>query len=342
MTHVRTGERGIALAAAVFGLVVLAALLAGLWFAAFQEYRVGTNVIRDRRAFDAAEAGLETALAGWDARTLNRLGINDTFAFAGSLSGGTARYAGLVQRLGPSLFVIRSTGRDANGSSQRTLAVVARLAPLRLAVSAALVAAGPVRLGAGALVNAMDGDSGGSCAGAPQTATGIVLGDAADLSVSECPSGSCLRGSPPWAVDATLRGALVPLLGESAWAGLVAAADTVGRGAGPPSAAVVWYSPGNFTPDAGTAAGPVILLVQGDLVMETGAELAGLAVVRGRLIMRGSGGHFAGSVVAGGADLSAVGGARAILVHSACAVEQALAAAAPARPLKERSWATLY
>lgn len=77
-------------------------------------------------------------------------------------------------------------------------------------------------------------------------------------------------------------------------------------------------------------------------MMETGAELAGLAVVRGRLLMRGFGGRFLGSVFAGGADLTALAGAQAVVVHSACAVAQALVAAAPVRPLRERSWTAFY
>jgi hypothetical protein len=339
---VRVREGGIALAAAVFALVALAALLAGLWFAALQEYRVGANVVRDRHAFDAAEAGLDAAVARWDAGALNRLDINDSTAFSGSLSGGSAGYSGLVQRLGPRLFLIRSTGLDASGSSRRTLATVARLAPLHLAVSAALVSSGPVRIAAGAQVDALVADTGGACASPPRPAAGVVLGDAANLVMSGCAGGSCLRGNPAWSVDTALRSSPVPLLGEAGWASLLAVADTIGPGRTLSSASPVWFAPGDFSPPGGTGVGPVVLLVQGDLVMETGARLTGLAVVRGKLTMRGAGGSFAGSVLAGGAELSALGGSLASLVHSQCAVEQALLAAAPARPLSERSWTALY
>jgi hypothetical protein len=339
---VRVREGGIALAAAVFALVALAALLAGLWFAALQEYRVGANLVRDRRAFDAAEAGLDAALAGWNAGALNRLDINDSVAFSGSLSGGSADYSGLVQRLGPWLFLIRSTGLDASGSSRRTLAVVARLVPLQLRVKAALVASGPVWIGAGAQVDALVADTGGACAGPSPTAVGVVLGDAADLVMSGCTGGSCLRGNPAWSVDTALRNSPVPLLGEGGWTSLMSVADTLGQGNVPSSASPVWYAPGDYSPPLETGAGPVVLLVQGDLVMETGARLSGLAVVRGRLIMRGAGGSFVGSVLAGGAELSALSGSQAGLVHSPCAVQQALLAAAPAMPLTERSWTALY
>jgi len=65
-------------------------------------------------------------------------------------------------------------------------------------------------------------------------------------------------------------------------------------------------------------------------------------VVRGTLIVRGAGGSFLGSVLAGKVELSAVGSSRAAVLHSRCAVEQALIAAAPARRLRERSWTASY
>jgi len=338
----RGGERGIALAAAVFALVALAALLAGLWFAALQEYRIGENVVGARRAFDAAEAGLDAAVAGWNPGTLDRLGVADTAVFSGSLGGGTASYSGVVERLGPALFLLRSTGRDARGPSRATLAAVVRLAPLRLGVPAALVASGPVRLGAGATVDALAADTGGACAGTAHTAAGVVIADGAGLDSSGCAAGSCLRGTPAWSVDTALRGASVPLLGESGWASLVAAAETIGVGGALPSGAPAWYAPGDLTLPTAVPAGPAVLLVGGDLVLETGAQVNGLVVVRGRLIVRGAGGTIRGSVLAAGADLAALGAARASLLYSGCTVEGALAGAAPARPLQERSWGVIY
>jgi len=338
----RAGERGIALAAAVFAMVALAALLAGLWFAALQEYRIGENVVGARRAFDAAEAGLDAAVAGWNPGTLDRLGVADTSAFSGSLGGGAASYSGVVERVGPALFLLRSTGREARGPSRATLAAVVRLAPLRLGVPAALVASGPVRLGAGATVDALAADTGGACAGGAHAAAGVVVADAADLDISDCAAGSCLRGTPVWGVDTALRHASVTLLGESGWASLVAAAETLGEGGAPPPAARVWYAPGDLTLPAGALGGPAVLLVQGDLVMEAGTQLSGLVVVRGRLIVRAAGGVIRGAALVAGADLAALGGAGAGIVHSRCLVEQALAAAAPARPLLERSWTAIY
>ncbi len=335
------GERGIALAAALFVLVLLAAALAGIWFAAFQEYRVGANAVADRRALDAAESGLDAIrLTGWDAGRLNRLAVGDSVSFEGTLGGNTAGWSGAVVRLGPWLYLLRSTGRAAVGASRRTLAMVARLVPLRLPAAAALVSSGPVNIGAGTLVALADADSGSACAEAG-LAAGVLLPDSEALSASSCPVGRCVYGDPPVAVDTTLRSAAVPLLGEEGWTDLVSAADTLRSGLGPWPSAPVWYADGDLSLTAGTRLGPVVLLVRGDLVLE-GAELQGLVVVRGRLVIRGAGGRIVGAVLAGGADLSAFAGAQAAVLHSGCAVEEALVTAAPARALGERSWAAIY
>ena len=335
-------ERGIALAAAVFVLLALAALLAGLWFAALQEYRIGENVAGDRRAFDVAEAGLDAALAGWDAGTLDRLGVGDTAGFSGEVGGGAGRYVGVVRRLGPWLFLVRSTAVEGPASSRRTLAVVARLTPLRLSARAALVASGPVRLGAGALVEAPASDPGAPCAGPSDQAAGVIVGGAHDLDVTGCSMGPCLRGSPDSRVDTVLHGESVPLLGDDGWASLAAAAETVRAGGPLPSGARAWLAPGDMSLPAAAPPGPAVLLVQGDLVIETGARFTGLVVVRGRLIMRGAGGTIVGEAIVGAADLAALGGARSSLVASGCAVGEALLGVAPARPLRERAWSVVY
>jgi hypothetical protein len=336
------GERGIALAAAVFAMVALAALVAGLWFAALQEYKIGANVVSERRAFDAAEAGLDATLAGWNARLLDRLAVGDTAPLAGAVAGGAATYSGAVRRLGPWLFLVRVTGVDPRASSGRTLEIVVRLVPQRLDERAALVAAGPVRLGAGALVDALAPDTGAGCAGSAGGAAGIVVGGASDLDISACTAGPCLRGDPGWRVDTALGRQTVPLIGEEGWARLAARAETVSAGGRPPSGAGVYLAQGDLILPAGDWPGPSVLLVQGDLVLETGSQLAGLVVVRGRLVLRGAGATIRGAAIVGSADLSALGGMHATLVHSDCAALQALQLAAPAQPLEERAWTVVY
>jgi Tfp pilus assembly protein PilX len=63
-------ERGIALAVAVFALVVIGALVAGTFFAGRLEQQTGSNTFMAAQAAEAAEAGLSDAIAGQTAATL--------------------------------------------------------------------------------------------------------------------------------------------------------------------------------------------------------------------------------------------------------------------------------
>ena len=55
-------ERGIALAVAVFALVVIGALVAGTFFAGRLEQQTGRNTIYAAQAAEVAEAGLNEAV----------------------------------------------------------------------------------------------------------------------------------------------------------------------------------------------------------------------------------------------------------------------------------------
>jgi hypothetical protein len=132
-----SGARGFALAVILFALVLIGALLAGVFFAARQEMRAGENVQSAQRAFDAAEAGLHAVVAQWDSGTYDVLAPGRSAEFAGRLAGATGSYAGTVLRLNSQLFLVRSTGRDAGGLARRSLAGLVRFAPAAAALSRA-------------------------------------------------------------------------------------------------------------------------------------------------------------------------------------------------------------
>jgi hypothetical protein len=339
-------DRGIALVASVFVLVVVAALVAGLFFAALQEFRIGQNNVQAERAFDAAEAGLDATLARWDAARLNRLATNETAGFSGSLPGGTGDYTGIVQRLNAQLFLIKSTGQDGSGASQRTLGVLARASPFPLAVAAALAASGQVTIGASGLVDGVDRTpEGWSCPTPRDTVAGVLLGDIRRLSLVGCAAEGCIRGNPGVREDAAL-GSPMPVLGETGWSDLASQAETVLSSGSAPRPAPVAASPvvyvaGDLELAGGHGQG--ILLVAGNLVVDGDASLDGIVAVRGTLTMRGAGGRIIGAALVGGAEVG--GGAdrgQSLVAYSGCAVRLALAAAGPARALRQRAWAELF
>ena len=73
MTHIRHGERtmrlagqrreGMALAVAIFAIAVIGMLIAGIFFASTQEYRIGRNALLQTRALTAAEYGQNTLIS---------------------------------------------------------------------------------------------------------------------------------------------------------------------------------------------------------------------------------------------------------------------------------------
>jgi hypothetical protein len=347
VTAARGPRRGAALAAAVYVLLVLGVLIAAVSFAALQEYRVGSNSVRSRRAIDAAEAGLEATLAGWKAAGLSRMATGGTASISGTLPAGSGAYGGFVRSLNPRLFLINSTGADASGLARRTLAVVARLSPVRVAVAAALTVGGTVRVGASGLVDGLGADPDGwSCPDAPDTVAGVLLAAPDRLTLEECESGGCVRGDPAVGEDPALLGAVVPVIGESGWASLAGAADVdlpPGAFLGSPAdtALTVLHALGDLEIGGGERRG--VLLVDGDLVLGGGVRFLGLVVVRGTLRFRDAGGSVAGAVLAGAADLGGGGasGPRGV-AFSSCALARALAAAGTVSALPERAWAELF
>ncbi len=339
----RAGERGIALVATAFVLIVVAALVAGIFFAALQEYRMGRNTAGERRAFDAADAGLTVALgvAGLAARA-----VGDRTAFSGALSAGAGSYAGSIERLSPRLLLVRSTGRDGSGTSERTLAMVARLDPLPVGVGAALASAGSVRVGpSGSVVGFGSVPAGWDCPAPEDSVPGILVGDSSLVGAADCGRSDCVLGSPGVREDTAIRGAVVPVLGEAGWTALLRLADTIGSEGGTSGGARDWlpmvYVPGDLVLTDARSQG--VLLVGGDVSLEEGSVFVGLVVARGRLTIQGSGGRILGAALAASADIGAsAGGDSAVVAYSGCAVRQVVASTARARPLAERSWAAIF
>ena len=63
-------ERGVALAMAIFALVIIGILVAGSFFAGRLEQQSGQNTLFAAQAAEAAEAGLSDALGTYNATTL--------------------------------------------------------------------------------------------------------------------------------------------------------------------------------------------------------------------------------------------------------------------------------
>ena len=371
-------KAGFALAAAVFALLILSALAAGAFYAAFEEVRIGRNSRAAESAFEAAEAGLSQAAAegpvgGWGA-----MPVGDSTPFAGMLPAGTGRFSGAFLRLNGQLFLIRSTGTDAAGEGRRTVAALARLDSAGASLPAALVAGGRVVLGRGSFLDGRDaGPPGwtGCPVGGGEALPGVDLPEVGDLEDAACGAG-CIAGEPPVRTDPALAEGVPLRAGGAGWSDLASVAaktyavggqglvvvpapaqsgtacdrsapDNWGEPLRPPAVAPctgyfpVIHATGDLTIAGGRGQG--VLLVDGDLVLTGAAEFDGLVLVRGSLTAVGAGGRIRGGVV-----VAVTGGARAVSLeggsigYSGCALVAALRDAWPARLLPERSWSELF
>src|SRR6266536_1104860 len=128
MKRVLQNERGMALALAIFALVVVGALVAAAFFAGTQEQRVGENWRRLQQSFGAAETGLNEVIRCWDPQRINSMrqypldSIRVPLSPAGSTcpSAGydtltpdhSGVYGGYVYRLNDQVFLIDVAARD--------------------------------------------------------------------------------------------------------------------------------------------------------------------------------------------------------------------------------------
>jgi hypothetical protein len=372
-------EPGFALGAALFALVVIAALVGGAFFAARQEFRVGQNHRLSEQASGAAEAGLVAALAEGAAGRWRAVLAGDSLAFAGRLPSGTGRFTGVVHRLNEQLFLVRATGTDVVGRSERSVGALARLVPWTVRPPAALTVLGALQLDGAAWIDGRDGAPSGwtDCPPAgSDSLPGLLLRRLTDLQAEGCAGWTCITGEPRVRADSALEdeAALLERSGVQ-WGALVAMADRVYSGAVAGSLAPApvatgsvcdtsirdnWGEPQRRTPaspcqdhfpvifaDGGLSLnggrGQGVLLVQGDLDIAGGAEFVGLVVATGRLRLGAGGGLLVGAALAlnAGSGPSSLEGGAAVRL-STCAVAAAGRAAAAARVFRDRFWLDLY
>jgi hypothetical protein len=374
-TYRSNNERGFALAASVFALVIIAALVAGAFFAARQEMQIGVSSRTYQRAFAAAEAGLNNVIAQWNTGSLNSLDEGDSATLSASLPDGGS-YQAVVRRLNDELFLLRSTGTDPTGTAERRLAAITRLQLVQMDFNAALTSRGDIKLGGSSFIDGVDQNpTGWSCpTGALDTLAGITTPNPNDITTSGCKNYSCVQGDPKILEDPTINDSTFFKFGDTDWNELVAMATLVlpagatwnglapvgdatscntsvqtnwGEPYIPPLVAgcsnyyPIIYVPGYMKITGGRGQG--ILLVEGDLEVQGGAEFYGPVIVRGTLNTAGTGGHFNGGVMAANVnlDLSSVLG-DALITYSSCAILKALQGSAPGRLIRQRSWAELF
>src|SRR6266849_3295720 len=172
MKPILSNERGMALAVAIFALVVVGALVAGAFFAGTQEQRVGENSRRLTQSFGAAETGLNEIIRKWDPQIINRVRQYPLDSVAVPLPAnladtltpdGTGIFGGYVYKLNPQVYLIDITARDRKsaggiigGGARQRLGELVRIRTLNLGIKAALTTQGSVSLKGNAMASGRD------------------------------------------------------------------------------------------------------------------------------------------------------------------------------------------
>ena len=189
-SKLRNDEQGMALIMAVFGLVVIGALVAGSFFVGRVEQVTGYNTVWASQAGEAAEAGLGYAMTQIDPMAYEAMAVYSTAApnemvtsGAGIMGSPSLVYTDSVRRLNSTVFLVRSTGRRLGAGGQvlasQTLAQLVRLAKPTVGVNAAVTVQDPIKFNGNSF--AVDGYNGYPPGwGASDCPTGQPLGDNTD------------------------------------------------------------------------------------------------------------------------------------------------------------------
>lgn len=378
----RRDRAGIAMATALGALVIIALMIAGVFFTSNQELRLGTNTFVQERAFRAAEFGLNTALAAWNntEMTLLPIGATKTVVYDSSAAGWTDSVS--ITRLNATSYSIVSTGAASGGiqgKSRRRHSLLVRLSVPKIDLPAALTIAGNSKAGGSSLVSGLDANPVGwtACAAAVDTLAGLAAGGG-DLTMVGCPANTCLRGVPPAALNSKSAADTATYFdyGDENWATVTRFANktyeageqassigprTNADGSCNTSAKQNWGDPAGAAGGAckdyfpiihakganskfslSSGKGQGILLVEGDLELAGGFSFNGPIIVRGTVTTKGT------NVVQGAMAAANLNGGQnsvlgtALITYSSCAMNRALESAIPPKRITERSWSQLF
>jgi hypothetical protein len=370
---------GFALAIALGAIVIIGAIITGMFFASTQEYRMSRNSAMQARALTTAEYGLNKILSTgqWDPawNTAAAGFLADSVYLPGDGGLDSVR----VSKIADNMFLLTSTGRvgPASGAQARhRLGALVTLAVPQLNILGALTTQGSVKIGGSSFLDGNDSTvNNWGCPPATTGLPGLSMPDITKIQTAGCSNLDCISGTPKLSQNAAAAndstyfsfgagldwntltgmasktlssGANINGLSPSVSGGVCNTADPNNWG-DPMHTSVascqtyfpIIHALGNLQLTGGVGQG--ILMVDGDLTITGGAHFYGPVIVKGSLKSTGSGGHVTGGVMAANVDLeqsSLLGDAE--IQFSSCALSRALSGAASPMFLARRSWTELY
>jgi len=368
----RTDERGVALLVALVAIVVIGGLVTGTFFAGRIEIGSGRNAMWSTQAAEAAESGLTSAFANWDASWNDFAVAADSAQPVGFpvVNNATMRYFQTIRRMRGGVYLITARGEkvDRNGKvlGTRLLAQLGRMLLPWIDIGAAVTSKGETKVGGNATIDGRNSSPAGWPACTAPDVAGIRTNDEVNQNGSPQIYGSPpIKENDPGVVDSIFSGpfnTIKPLANITLAAGTYNSMGPAVTGDpavcnrtlplnwGEPSRGdgslpecftyfPIIYTPGDLHLTGGRGQG--LLLVQGDLRMQGGFEFTGVVLVLGKVITTANSSKVTGAILAGNVDFgdqTSFGGTP-VVAYSKCAIDAALKAAGRAVPLSARSWA---
>ncbi len=378
----RDERRGIALVTALFGVVVLAVMMSGMYFTSNQEYKGTRNALIEQRSFAITEYGLNSEISNWD-RSRNLLTnfpvgtIDSNQVYIAS--GDTAWVK--VSRLTDNTFWVVSEGRANMGNSalesRRQTSAFVRIAYPTINPKGAITAAGNVKLQGSALVNGDDQNPSGwtNCGATGATVPAVTVPPASTVSYTP----SNITSTPAVSYDAAAADSNTYVrYGSESWNTLTSNADiklsggVIGSDIYPTGTTTTcdknnnlnWgepfrvagsiegcygyfpiiYSSGTLHLN-GDGYGQGILLVNGDFEINGKFEFYGIVIVRDDILKSNGTAKIMGAVFAANMTLTdplSWMTGNQDVFYSNCAVQSALSGSAILVRVTQRHWAQIF
>lgn len=367
-------RRGIAIVMVLVAMTVLGVAAAGVLFAITRGSRDSSDTLRRTHALAAAEYGLYHALAPaewssrWNTTTERGLLATRVQQVADGVVDTTR-----IWKLAPASFLLTSDAALGAGPlrARRRLGLLVALRVPRITPLAAATAREQIALAGASTISGVDAPvAHWICPPLGDALPAVTVADRSLVTTSDCDDASCLVGTTdisvtPLAAEpeaherfgATSR-AEIAARGAPLAPGITIHAPTptldahgdcdlanpgnLGDpfrylGASSPCADhfVVGHALGDLHVAGG--AGQALLVVDGDLTIDAGAHLFGVALVRGTLHLSGAA-HFTGLVLATRITLES----RSRIDYSRCALTLALRAAAVPTVPRGPAWVEMY
>lgn len=367
-THSRTPapdarREGFALAAAILGLVIVAAIVTGGFYVASQETQISRSFNAADKALYFAEQGIAEVVGKRKRNEFEALAQDTFIQWAGdtvdAASGVTGSYITEVRRMDDRLFLVRSTGSVLYGDdigATRRVGLLVRTFDMDLPADRAMQIYGGLTISGNAEI---DGEDQYPTEWQNCDTTGVNTGIVAKDSSQINRDGNAheISGDPPIDQDSTLEDSDFTDLGDTSFDELAAQASKVyasGESVTNTAPAYLsdgetcdpaprsnWGAPLSPTDDCHTyfpiiygegdlsisssSNGQGILLVEGNLTISGGFEFYGIIIVRGAVHTSGTGGHLNGIVmVRNGGELETNSTTgNSIVNFSSCAIERA-------------------